>query len=75
MSEILEVIARLKKTQMKIIVSQRFGETIDSLIADVAVGIQADFVKFGSINRGERVVKYNRLLKIQDDIETKDNLT
>ncbi|OGK15813.1 hypothetical protein A2690_04735 [Candidatus Roizmanbacteria bacterium RIFCSPHIGHO2_01_FULL_39_12b] len=74
-SEILEVIARLKKTQMKIIVSQRFGETIDSLIADVAVGIQADFVKFGSINRGERVVKYNRLLKIQDDIETKDNLT
>lgn len=71
-SEMLDVIARLKKAQVKTIISQRFGETIDSMIADFAVAIQADFVKFGSINRGERVVKYNRLLKIQEEIKGKN---
>lgn len=68
MTEIFEIIKILKKSNMKIIVSQRFGETIDTLIADLAVGIQADFVKFGSIIRGERVVKYNRLEEIEASI-------
>jgi len=71
LSEMFEVISALKMGGAKIIMSQRFGETNDSLIADLAVGIQADFVKFGSINRGERIVKYNRLLAIQAEINAK----
>src|SRR3989338_6506453 len=68
LSELFEVISILKSTQSKINISHRLGETNDTLIADLAVGIQADFVKFGSINRGERVAKYNRLLQIEEDL-------
>lgn len=67
-TELFELVKMLKKADMKVVVSQRFGETIDSLIGDLSVGVQADFVKFGSIIRGERVVKYNRLLEIEEEI-------
>ncbi len=69
LSEMFEIVTLLKSHGSKVIISQRFGETTDSAIADLAVGVQADFVKFGSINRGERVMKYNRLLAIQSEIE------
>ena len=52
----------------KIIVSHRSGETNDDFIADFAVGIGADFIKAGAPARGERVSKYNRLLKIEEEI-------
>lgn len=70
-SELLEVVSLLKLTKSKIIVAHRLGETNDSTIADFAVGVQADFIKFGSINRGERIAKYNRLLQIEDDFNAK----
>lgn len=63
-SETLEVAKIAKENNFKIIVSHRSGETCDSSIADFAVGIGADFAKFGAPARGERVVKYNRLLTI-----------
>jgi enolase len=44
------------------------NETNDDFIADLAVGIQADFVKFGSPYRGERIAKYNRLLQIYSEL-------
>ncbi|MFA5013343.1 MAG: phosphopyruvate hydratase [Candidatus Paceibacterota bacterium] len=52
----------------KIIISHRSGETTDDFIADLAVGVHADFIKAGAPARGERVAKYNRLLKIEKDL-------
>lgn len=64
-SETLEVINLARKNNINYIVSHRSGETNDSFIADFAVGIQSDFVKFGAPCRGERVAKYNRLWQIE----------
>ncbi len=64
-SETLEVVEMSRKNNFNYIVSHRSGETNDTFIADFAVGIQADFVKFGAPSRGERVEKYNRLWEIE----------
>lgn len=64
-SETLEVVDIARKNNFNYIVSHRSGETNDDLIADFAVGVQSDFVKFGAPSRGERVAKYNRLWKIE----------
>lgn len=53
----------------KIIVSHRSGETNDDFIADFAIGIGSDFIKTGSPARGERVAKYNRLLRIEEELK------
>ncbi len=66
-SETFQVIKMAKDAGWKVIVSHRSGETNDSFIADFAVGVSADFVKFGAPARGERVAKYNRLSTI--DVE------
>ena len=47
-SEMLKFIATVREVDMKLIVSHRMGETTDPTIADLGVGVQADFVKFGS---------------------------
>ncbi len=52
----------------KVMVSHRSGETSDNFIADLAVGISADFIKAGAPARGERVAKYNRLLRIEEEL-------
>jgi enolase len=62
--ETLAVVEAARHAGLKIIVSHRSGETNDDFIADFAVGVGADYVKFGAPNRGERVAKYNRLLEI-----------
>lgn len=54
----------------KIMVSHRSGETCDSFISDFAVGIGSHFIKSGAPARGERVSKYNRLLKIEEEIKS-----
>jgi len=64
-SETLEVVNIARKNDINCIVSHRSGETNDDFIADFAVGIQSDFVKFGAPSRGERVTKYNRLWQIE----------
>lgn len=66
MYQIIELAKLVKTNGLKLIFSQRLGETTDSIIADIAVGLQADFVKFGPPSGGERVVKYNRLLHIEE---------
>ena len=53
----------------KTIISNRSGETTDDFIADLAVGINSDYMKSGAPARGERVCKYNRLLKIEEMIK------
>jgi len=65
MAETIEVIKIARRAGWKIIVSHRSGETEDDFIADFAVGVGADFTKFGAPARGERVAKYNRLLEIE----------
>lgn len=67
-TETLNVIKLAKDNFWKIIVSHRSGETNDTFIADLSVGVDADFVKFGAPSRGERVAKYNRLLEIEREI-------
>jgi len=70
-SETLKVINLARQAGWKVIVSHRSGETNDDFIADFAVGVQADFTKFGAPARGERVAKYNRLLEIESELATK----
>ncbi|MEK9179724.1 MAG: hypothetical protein AAB893_04630 [Patescibacteria group bacterium] len=69
--EAMEFIGGARKGNMKINVSQSAIETNDDFLADFAVGVQADFVKFGAPARGERIAKYNRLLKIEEEITKK----
>ena len=52
----------------KVIVSHRSGETNEWFIADFAVGVGADYVKFGAPARGERLAKYNRLSTIEVEL-------
>lgn len=68
LTEFLAVVSLAKKHDIKVIVSHRSGETADSCIADLAVAVQSDYVKFGAPARGERVEKYNRLLAIEAEL-------
>jgi len=64
-SETLKVVKLCRQSGWKVSVSHRSGETEDDFIADFAVGVGADFTKFGAPARGERTIKYNRLLEIE----------
>lgn len=68
LSETIDCIRLAKKNKMKIVVSHRSGETTDDFISDLAVGTGADYLKSGSLSRGERICKYNRLLRIEEEI-------
>jgi enolase len=67
-TETLNVIKMSRDASWKVAVSHRSGETNDYFIADFAVGVGADFVKFGAPARGERVAKYNRLSAIEQEL-------
>lgn len=67
-SETFEAVKLAKLFDWEIIVSHRSGETTDDFIADLAVGVGADFIKAGAPCRGERVSKYNRLLEIEEEL-------
>ncbi len=69
LTETIECMKLAKKNNMKTIISHRSGETTDDFIADLAIGAEADFIKSGSLSRGERICKYNRLLQINESIE------
>lgn len=70
-TETIKVIKIAKQVKWKIIVSHRSGETNDNFIADFAIGVGADHVKFGAPARGERVAKYNRLLVIEEELKSR----
>ncbi len=67
-SEMTKTIMVAKKNNYRTIISHRSGETEDTFIADLAVGFGSPFIKTGSVSRGERIAKYNRLMKIEDEI-------
>jgi enolase len=68
LTETIDCMKLAKKNKMKTVVSHRSGETTDDFIADLAVGASADFMKSGSLSRGERICKYNRLLRIEEEV-------
>lgn len=65
----VETITLAKKYNYKIVISHRSGETEDTFIADLAVGLNITYIKTGSVTRGERVAKYNQLLRIEEKLQ------
>lgn len=66
--EMLETVALARKNGLNTIMSHRSGETTDTFIADAAVALDIPYIKTGSVTRGERVAKYNRLMRIEENI-------
>ena len=64
LTETIETVKLAQLNNWNIIVSHRGTDTNDSFVSDLAVGVHADYVKFGAPARGERIAKYNRLLEI-----------
>lgn len=68
-TEMTKTVMLAKKNNYKTIISHRSGETEDTFIADLAVGMAIPFIKTGSMCRGERIAKYNRLLRIEEKLK------
>ena len=67
-TETLETIELAKTYGYSTIISHRSGETEDTFIADLAVGVNAGQIKTGSMSRSERIAKYNRLMEIEEEL-------
>ena len=67
--ETLETIELAKTNNYKTIISHRSGETEDTTIADLAVGLNLGQIKTGSLSRTDRICKYNRLIRIEEELE------
>ena len=70
LTETLEAIEMAKRNGYKAIISHRSGETEDTTIADLAVAVNSGQIKTGSLSRAERTAKYNRLLRIEEELDT-----
>jgi enolase len=68
LTETLDVIKLAKKNNFSTVISHRSGDTEDTFIADLAVATQSTQIKTGSLARSERVAKYNRLLRIEEQL-------
>ena len=68
LSETLDAIKFSKSNGYTTVISHRSGETEDTFIADLSVGVNSGLIKTGSLSRGERIAKYNRLLKIEENL-------
>jgi len=68
LSESIDAILLAQQNGFKINVSHRSGETEDTTIADLAVAVNAEFIKTGSLSRSERLAKYNRLMEIEEEL-------
>ena len=71
LSETIDAIYLAKQSGYKVFISHRSGETADTFIADLAVAVNAEFIKTGSLSRSERIEKYNRLMEIEQEIKGK----
>lgn len=67
-SEMLDTINLARQNNINMILSHRSGETEDTFISDFAVGLGIPYIKSGSLSRGERICKYNRLLRIEENL-------
>ena len=68
LTETFDAMELAKKHNYTCVVSHRSGETEDSTIADIAVGFNAGQIKTGSLSRTDRIAKYNRLMRIEDEM-------
>jgi len=71
LTETLEVIALARSLGYRPVISARSGETEDTTIADLAVATGAGQIKIGSVVRGERLAKYNQLMRIEEELGEK----
>ncbi|OGY47596.1 MAG: phosphopyruvate hydratase [Candidatus Buchananbacteria bacterium RIFCSPHIGHO2_01_FULL_47_11b] len=71
LSETIDAIRLAHRNHYKTSISHRSGETSDTTIADLAVAVNSEFIKTGSLSRSERVGKYNRLLEIEAELSNK----
>jgi enolase len=71
LTESLEAIRIAPEAGYRNVISHRSGETEDTTIADIAVGCDAGQIKTGSLSRSERLAKYNRLLRIEEELGAK----
>ena len=69
MTEAMDAIELAQKNAVRAVISHRSGETEDSFIADLAVAVNAGQIKTGAPCRSERVAKYNRLLRIEEEMK------
>ncbi|HRO81737.1 MAG TPA: phosphopyruvate hydratase, partial [Alicycliphilus denitrificans] len=68
LTETFAAIEMAKRAGYTAVISHRSGETEDSTIADIAVGLNAGQIKTGSLSRSDRIAKYNQLLRIEEDL-------
>ena len=68
LTEALRAVELAKRNRYSVVMSHRSGETDDTTIADIAVAVNAGYIKTGSVSRGERIAKYNRLLRIEGEL-------
>ncbi len=69
LTETLDTIEMAKQAAYATVISHRSGETEDSFIADLAVGVNAGQIKTGSLSRSDRLAKYNQLLRIEEELD------
>jgi enolase len=68
LTETFAAVEMAKRAGYTNVISHRSGETEDSTIADIAVGLNAGQIKTGSLSRSDRIAKYNQLLRIEEDL-------
>ena len=71
-TETLETIELAKANNYKTVISHRSGETEDTTIADLAVGLNLGQIKTGSMSRTDRICKYNELIRIEEEVNEKN---
>ena len=67
-TETLDALEMAKQAGYTTVVSHRSGETEDTFIADLVVGVNAGQIKTGSMSRSDRVAKYNQLIRIEEEL-------
>ena len=75
LTETLEVIRLAKENKINTIISHRSGDSEDTFIADLSVATQSSQIKTGSLARSERVAKYNRLIRIEEELGNSSKMT
>ena len=71
LSETIDAILLAQKHKYKVVISHRSGETTDTTSADIAVAVNAEYIKTGAPSRSERLAKYNRLLEIEEELHAR----
>lgn len=71
LTETIDAIVLAQKNDYRVVLSHRSGETTDTTIADIAVAVNAEYIKAGAPSRSERLAKYNRLLEIEEELHSR----